>query len=291
MKRILIIFGLFTSNLFCNSELVDLIIFSYNRPMQLYALLESVDKYITGLGEISVIYRASDSSYETAYTEVKNKFNQARYFKQGAEPKKDFKPLVLKAWDTKQDYLMFSTDDIIVKSKVDLSECVKALKETNAYGFYLRLGKNISKCYFTGDKISSLPKHKLVMSDVYSYKFSDADGSDWRYPNTVDMTIYPKSKIKDFFIKHIYANPNSCEGSWARQPDLSLQGLFFEKSKIVNIPINLVNEVAPNAHMNSHSADEMLKFFNQGLKIDINDLYEFNNQAPHTDFQVRFVNR
>ncbi len=291
MKHLLIIFSLFTSNLLCKSGLVDLIVFSYNRPMQLYALLESIDKYMTGLGELSVIYRASDSAYETAYDEVKIKFKQARYFKQGAEPKADFKPLILKAWDTKQDYLMFSTDDIIVKSKVNLSECVKALKRTNAYGFYLRLGKNISKCYFTGDKVSKLPMHKLVMPNIYAYKFSDSEGADWRYPNTVDMTIYPKNRIKDFFVNNPYGNPNRCEGSWAEQADLSLHGLFFEKSKIVNIPINLVNEVCPNAHMNSHSANKMLEFFNQGLKIDINDLYEFNNQAPHTDFKVKFVAR
>jgi hypothetical protein len=259
--------------------------------MQLYALLESVDKYLTGLGDISVIYRASDSAYEAGYTEVKTKFKQVRYFKQGVEPKADFKPLILQAWETKQAYLMFSTDDIIVKSKIDLSECVQALKQTDTYGFYLRLGKNISKCYFTGDKISRLPKHKLVQPGIYSYKFGDADGSDWRYPNTVDMTIYPKSKIKNFFVKHDYANPNSCEGSWASQADLNLHGLFFEKSKIVNIPINLVNEVAPNIHMNSHSAIDMLKLFNQNLKIDINDLYELNNQAPHVDFQVKFIAR
>lgn len=291
MKRLLIIFSLFTSNLLCESELVDLIVFSYNRPMQLYALLESVEKYLTGLGEISVIYRASDSAYETGYEIVKTKFKPVRYFKQGDTPNKDFKPLILKAWDTKQEYLMFSTDDIIVKSPADLTVCTNALKSTDAYGFYLRLGKNISKSYFTGDKISDLPKHKLIEPGIYSYKFSDSTGADWRYPNTVDMTIYPKNKIKEFFAKHAYANPNSCEGSWAAQANLSLQGLFFEKSKIVNIPLNLVNEVAPNAHMNSHSAAEMLKFFNQGLKIDIDDFYEFNNQAPHVNYQVKFIAR
>ena len=295
MKRFLIFLLLFSKNLLCSSELVDLIVFSYDRPMQLYAFLESVDKYMTGLGEISIIYRTSDNTYDAAYTEVKNRFKQVRFFQQGSLPKTDFKPLVLKAWETKQDYLVFSTDDIIVKSFVDLRECARALKQTNAYGFFLRLGKNIKKCYFTGDKVSPLPNYKLVElgsgAEAYIYKFSDAEGSDWRYPNNVDMTIYSKNKIKEFFVNNSYDGPNRCEGSWARQADLSQQGLFFDKSKIVNIPLNLVNEVCPNAHMHSYTVVELLKFFNQGLKIDINDLYELNNQAPHTHFQVKFIAR
>ena len=41
----------------------DLVIFSYNRPLQLYALLESITNYVTGLDKIMVIYRSSDARY------------------------------------------------------------------------------------------------------------------------------------------------------------------------------------------------------------------------------------
>lgn len=37
----------------------DLIIFSYDRPMQLYALLESINHYVSHLGHITLIYRRS----------------------------------------------------------------------------------------------------------------------------------------------------------------------------------------------------------------------------------------
>ncbi len=45
---------------------VDLIVFSYDRPLQLYACLESIKCCIkkTGVGEIFVIYRASDDKFD-----------------------------------------------------------------------------------------------------------------------------------------------------------------------------------------------------------------------------------
>ena len=45
----------------------DLVIFSYDRPLQLYAFLESVQRYVTGLSKISVICRMSDGQYRQGY--------------------------------------------------------------------------------------------------------------------------------------------------------------------------------------------------------------------------------
>jgi len=46
-----------------NKANTDLIVFSYDRPLQLYALLESLESYVTGLAQISVIYRVSRDAF------------------------------------------------------------------------------------------------------------------------------------------------------------------------------------------------------------------------------------
>jgi len=38
------------------SEKVDLVIFSFDRPLQLYALLESCEEYMKGLGDVHVTH-------------------------------------------------------------------------------------------------------------------------------------------------------------------------------------------------------------------------------------------
>ena len=76
------------------AEKADLIIFSYNRPLQLYALLESVQKDVTGLGETTVLYRA-DGPFAAGYEKVKAAYPQVQFRAQGIDPASDFKPLTL----------------------------------------------------------------------------------------------------------------------------------------------------------------------------------------------------
>lgn len=60
----------------------DLIIFSYQRPLQLYALLESVEQRVRALKNIFVIYRADDAAFQAAYVEVKGTFSNVKFYRQ-----------------------------------------------------------------------------------------------------------------------------------------------------------------------------------------------------------------
>ncbi|HVW98901.1 MAG TPA: hypothetical protein VHA52_00440, partial [Candidatus Babeliaceae bacterium] len=64
----------------------DLIVFSYNRPLQLYALLESVQRYVSNLNIIHVLCRISNSQYKKAYQELETFFPKARFIYQSEEP-------------------------------------------------------------------------------------------------------------------------------------------------------------------------------------------------------------
>ncbi len=96
------------------AKTADFIIFSYDRPMQLYALLESTTNFITGLNDIFVIYRTSDDNYEMGYQIIKEDFPHVHYIKQSDNPQADFKPLTLQAFQAgSADYIVFAVDDII----------------------------------------------------------------------------------------------------------------------------------------------------------------------------------
>ena len=156
MKKLLLVVGVVISvvSVFYSytassvSQKADLVIFSFNRPLQLYALLESIKNYCHGVGEIHVIYRASDDHFDHGYAMVKQDFTAIRYHKQGENPHQDFKPLTLSAvFESPSPYIIFAVDDIVVKENVDLTECISALEKYNAYGFYLRNGTNLTNCY------------------------------------------------------------------------------------------------------------------------------------------------
>ncbi|HJZ23054.1 MAG TPA: glycosyltransferase family A protein, partial [Candidatus Babeliales bacterium] len=133
------------------NDTVSLIIFSYNRPLQLYALLESIQKYMKGLESIAVLYRADSDRFAAAYDKVKSTFatlSDAMTWQRQQNPPHDFKELLLSLLDAQTSpYLMFAVDDNILKDAVDLHICMKYMQCTKAYGFFLRLGEHITHCY------------------------------------------------------------------------------------------------------------------------------------------------
>lgn len=271
------------------------IIFSYHRPLQLYSLLESAQQYVTNIKQSYVLYRADTDRFESAYQEVKKSFPQVAFFRQGPNPHADFKPALLSLINNSPgDYILFAVDDIIVKDQINITQCERLMEQTNAYGFFFRLGLNITECYAIKAK-HSLPAHKQVQDDVYQWRFVDG-AYDWRYPNNVDMTLYRKTNILSPLKQQPYHNPNTLEGRWAGAmhvigPKMTNKiGLFFEKSKIVNLPLNLVNTWA-NRCMHLYSAEQLLEKFEQGLKIDIKPLHTIDNKAPHMEYQPIFIKR
>lgn len=265
---------------------VDLVIFTFDRPMQLEALLLSVQKYIKGIESISCICRTTNTDYKKAYEQVFALFPALRVVYQSNKPYADFKPSLLSlTYDSLAPYVIYAVDDIIVKDYVDLTYCVDILRKTNAYGFYLRLGKNITECY-TENRITPPPPLAPIEEAVYSWRFAEGAG-DWAYPNTVDMTLFKKDDIKDMLLKLNYWSPNSLESAWSIQADLAKKGVCFESSKIVNLPLNLVQNFCNNRNMNACPALELLKKFEDGFRIDIDDVKKLDNAAPHVEYMPK----
>jgi hypothetical protein len=296
-----LIFFITVSNFFIfaanGASQADMVIFSYNRPMQLYALLESVTLYCKGLGHIQVIYRADDA-FITGYDEVKKTFSQVIFTKQGANPAQDFKPLTLSAtFNSPNQYVVFAVDDIMVKDFCDFSdmiatvETVRRSQRVDVYGVYLRMGQNFTECYSerTGQK---MPSHTQIKQDMFLWRFADGQ-HDWHYPNTVDMTLYRKKDIEADLRAMAYENPNKLEGNWADRGHKVMKkyGIFFNYSKMVNVPLNRVQQVWQNRTMNLLTPEELQEQFERGFKIDIRPLFQIKNVAAHMEYTPTFVPR
>lgn len=266
----------------------DLVVFSYNRPMQLYAFLESAQQYLTGVTSTTVIYRAQPE-YQAGYELVQKSFDQVRFIAQ-QNPPHDFAEITKKAAfkDGKSKYILFAVDDIFVKSPVDLNYCVDKLEQHKAYSFLLRLGLNITNCYMLSMQ-TPIPVMEQVAPEVYKYKFANGKG-DWSYPNNADMSLYRKAEIEQTINSARWSTPNTFEGEWAARANLNQFGLIFTQSKIVNIPINMVN-ISSNRFMKSYTTAELLERFMAGQKIDIAQVSKVKNSSPHMDYEVSFVER
>ena len=297
LQQSLILIFLFSQNIYSNEQKADMIVFSYDRPMQLEAFLRSTKKLVKNLDDIWVIYRTSSTRFENAYNKCFNSFNNwknIKAVKQEENGASEFKKLLIQCLQsTKNKYLMFAVDDIIVKDHIDISECIAHLKKTNAHGFYLRLGKNITECYTEGIQ-TPMPENKEVDKGVYEFGFRHGKG-DWGYPYSLDMTIYEKGKLLAAICKHNYTNPNWLESAlhineWFYNPDKTHKGLCYESSKIVNLPLNIVQKDVVSRNMGI-SYNDLLEKFENGLKINVDQLFKINNKAPHIEFNINFLNQ
>ena len=275
-----------------NDMQVTVVAFSFDRAMQLYAYLESVEKYFTGIDETHVIYRVSNQEHEDAYLTVATRFPKVHFHKQTASPQDGFKSLTLSSVfseTSSSNYMMFSVDDMIATDYVNLEECTHAMVEHNAWSFLLRLGKNITFCYME-NRATPVPQGQDVGDTMFSWNFWQGTG-DWGYPNNVDMSIYRKNDIAAFLKTEDYVNPNTLEATWQRWVDGGRKGLCFQTTKNINIPLNLVNELWVNRCNYSFTVAELLAKFQQGLKIDINAFYQVRNVSPHVDYAPTFISR
>lgn len=288
----IILFFLWTYFVFSN---VDLIVFSYDRPMQLFAFLESTKKFVSGLGKLSIIYRCSDKNYEEAYLKVFDSFADLKIncIKQIEIDKSDFKPILLNVLKNgPSKYLYMAVDDIIVTDFIDLDYCVHLMEKSenkfrHIFGFYLRLGQNIILDY--AGNPCSLPKfEKFKNSLIWNIKKSKGY---WEYPNSVDCIIYKKEEIIPQIEKVNFNSPNTFEGQWNVDffNNRSNYAICYEFSKIINIPINLVQNDIRNFHLNLYSKYELLYKFNNGYKIKIDNFDFIRPNKCHMDLNYDFI--
>lgn len=274
---------------YLSKKSADLVVYSYDRPLQLYAFLESTEKFVSGLDNIFVIYRTSSERFLKGYDLLKTYFPKVNFIHQGNNPRSNFKELTLKyAFLDSNDYIIFAVDDIVVTDLIQIEKCIEYLQKTNAYAFYFRLGKNIKpRPLFCN--VNFLTKFD---DEVYFWRFKEIkDDTYWGYPNSLDMTLFKKSEIYDLVKKIEYNSPNTFEGYWAANSNLNVLGLCFEKTKIINIPMNRVQDDSANAHYNLFSKDELLNKFLEGYKMDIAPLENSSFSCPHSYYKPQFIKR
>jgi len=282
----------------CGKNDVALIVFSKNRPLQLYALLESIHDHVRGLARIIVLYHVENNAYEAGYRVVKKEYPCVTFIAQSrTNPRGDFYRLLLDSIKSAQaSYIMFAVDDMVIIRPVDLNVCIRALQRVpHAYGFYLWIGRDITTCYMGYDMIISPPLLQEEGEGVYSWRI-DSNRGEWSWYNCTDMALYPKSQLLaqvQAIANKDVCSPNGFEKAWNKiiLPQ-GARGLCFNYSRTINIPLNLVQKDAPrNRCWHHQSAEKLLKLFNKGYRISVDELYDLPHTSAHIEIELPLEKR
>jgi hypothetical protein len=276
-----------------NKILLNVIIFSKDRPMQLHLLLESIlknSKIDNCL--INVLYKSSNDEYNRGYNTIRDLFPQFHYKRE-----ESFKEDLLSLFSD-SNYTMFLTDDdIIYKSlKLTKDELHNIFEISDSNCFSLRLGLNTTNCY-TMQRLNKLENYKThsfihdtdLIEPIISWKVSDGT-NDYAYPMSVDGHIFKTDFIKNLCEVLEYTNPNLFEGflSHFGKPEMIISS--YQHSKLVNSPINRVQETFENLSglKYKYSVEDLNEMYLDGVCFDFNKM-KFNEiTGCHQEIQPFF---
>jgi hypothetical protein len=264
---------------------MNIIICSKDRPMQLYALLESIDLFWKDKPKVDLFITYNNECYFKPYFNVIDSFhdliNTFIIKKYSEEYLKEFQQTILSIINNIQDnYLMFCPDDGLFIRPVEIDYTKFDISQLITYS--LRLGKNINYTYPL-DLVTFSPKINLFEYRLYE--------GDFNYPMALDGHIFRKKDIFEILYKSTFVDPRSMEiQMMSNKPNNPLM-YMNDTSCFISTPCNSTQEDKRliNRNMNSFSTLELNNIFNQNKKIDITPFLFINNNSCFVEKEYTFV--
>ena len=189
---------------------VDLIIFSENKPMALYAFLESIEKRVKGLNKITVFY-VSKMEIEKGYKIISADFPNVDLYKLSINPIKGYSITqefihcyYFHHKASNAEYFLLALDTMIVNENIDFGNYIDCLEEIDGVSASLLFGENIKRY---DDKSPNFPVPTLQPYDGTFLTAQANLGS-----NYYGITPYPyfrlikKEKILEMVKDKVYIN-------------------------------------------------------------------------------------
>jgi len=261
--------------------MIDAMIFSKNRPLQLNSLLESI-KFFSNLADISVLYKYDDA-YMPGLQKVKELHPDVGFLEE-----KDFESQVKSFLGRSKKFCVFFVDDILFKDQVDFDIPCQILQNNPSFlTFSLRLGTHLTYCYPTSSN-QSVP-NGAVNSGFFIWNWKQAE-HDWGYPLSVDGHIFRRTDLESWTSHLRFKNPNQFESELQKiRKTFALPDgcVSYLNSKILNIPFNRVQNEFQNRSENV-SIEELYDVWVSGKTFDFEKISRFLNNAAHVNIHVPF---
>jgi len=267
------------------------IIFSKNRALQLYTLLESMKLRTNFEGKIIIFYNVSSSSHDLSYKEL---ISESKIFDLNIDWIKENKSIgfkkellnILSRIKTKK--IFFLTDDNLFINDFDLNLSQKTNFEN--YVFSLRHSKNISYSYTTNKNFKP-PNLQAYDDNFYRFKWFDSL-CEWSDPWSLDGQIYNLSEIKILSSVASFDKPNSYENALKFFNFLQKDkfGICCSKSIILNLPVNIAQNEWKNRSGKTNT-EIYLDKWKKKKKLDISNLYGYDPISTHEEHYLNFIDR
>ena len=261
--------------------MLDLLIFSKDRPAQLDLLLRSLMRFILPDRRVRarVIWKSSDHDFRDGYAKITQKHGGRCEFVE----ERDFRSDVVCFVTESTSAIMFMVDDDIALSRfsTDSSEFREFLRNPELSCLSLRLHPGIRYCYTKG--IKTPPPE--FMSGL-RWRWRGCPG-DWGYPMSLDGHIFRRDDLLPL-LSVDFRSPNHLESVLAEKPLPKELMICVRSPCVVNVPANRVQDDFPNRHMGMDPRG-MNRQFLDGEELDIERALDgVTGSAVHQEIDLVF---
>jgi len=262
---------------------IQWVIFSFDRPMQLEALLKSFSSFHPNETNVHILFRASPGSMDSAYAELIHEFKHSQYsFIREANFKKDLMSILHGSCCSMVSFLV---DDIIFLAPMPLKSAGKLINRGAVYS--PRLG--IKTQYSYASRVN-FPTPSFISENAFPnlslWKWNQGM-VEWNYPISLDGHIFLLSEFIAMAKAVTFESPNQLEAKLQAFLGIFLSrfGACMAKQQLINIPANKVQSDYPNRYGNI-SQEELLNLWNQGYRINPLRIPTPSFTSPHEELDL-----
>lgn len=272
--------------------MIHIIIFSFNRAMQLETLLRSICQHWSSTPhKVSVLYNTTKEVYQKGYEVLAAEYSYVEFIKETSRPqhyhlrdylhpynwlkllhyphvrrqKSNFRDMLNESLHHSEcRYTMFLTDDSAFFAEVCLTKEQLAFIDENPSQnqISLRLGT---------DNVQKPESIKPGDDGTLRWRFNDhRDALSWGYNFSVDAHIYSTVLLRRLLAHIIYCNPTTLEAhinDYVQKTHRLNHGLAFERPVILSYPINMVQQIADNESLGVSEEGLNTKFL-EGYRLE-----------------------
>lgn len=228
----------------------DVVLFSEDSPLHLYASLESLFAKARDINEIYVLYKGSDHEFQRAYLNLQNEFHTVHFLNVCDYPGNDYATLITKVLENRRHaspFVMFGTDQMVFEEKVRFHDAIEAMEKVHADHFFITIEE--------GEQ-TNLPTAIPINEGIYAYQLG-AKGAEQPFI----LGLCRKSLFEQL---EGVSGLDSFKKLWQKKLSPISVALFYEEKK--TLPLNITHEPSQSQRK------EWGHKFIEGFKIDLPSL-------------------
>lgn len=273
--------------------MISSVVMSFDRPLQLHCLLESLEKNAPDfLQETYAVCKSSNEEFKQGYGILQERFPDVHYVEET-----DFKKDIMDSVEKCPDHMIFFTDDDIIYRPLPGSneEMVDLVSQPNVACLSFRLGQNSVVQDQHRGQMCILPQNANLINDQYLVwnRTEIPPFNNYNYPLSVDGHLFEKQFVLDTLGPLDWDYPNGLEGAWQSKLDVTPQlMLAFKESVLINSPTNRVQDRCLNkaGEIYGISQEDLNKMYLEGLVVDLEATDFSDIRGAHQELEFVFKN-